>query len=529
MNPPLQRHPRRRVRGHRPGAAGRAHARRHGRRGHRDRAPRPDAVSAAFTAASGENPPSAASESSRSISSPPTAEHRRFRSRGRCRRVDRGNRPGVMERLGLGPAECAARNPRIVYGRMTGWGQDRPLALAAGHDPELRRPHRIALARRLRARCRSCRPPWSATRRARSGWPSASPARSSICRSAGAGGRRCGDRGHRRNARHAGAVDPRRRADRQPGARARPVPRLAVLRRLCLRRRRRPRSRSPRSSRSSTLLLAKLGLSDVSQSAVRPRPMAGAEGATDSAVRQPAARHWCAAQGQRRVLPRQCSRSAEAAASTTMSPAASTPSLPAAARRSCACGGGAASRRAAAARRAAQVNPRCAGADSRIFFIAPAHRSDQPGSPSACPSPSAPNLLPERGADTRRRQYGERVPQEFTQTGAVRHQETSSYITLVDVKKMVLDGRTSSSATPRPARILTPAASCCRSSSRKNRRRADVLVSSMLACRICLLRPPMQGPDGLVPEKEHPDLHRPAGAPGRPSQRASAPSCGPSS
>src|SRR5277367_343096 len=45
-----------------------------------------------------------------------------------------GNRPGVMERLGIGPAECAKRNPRLVYGRMTGWGQDGPLAQAAGHD-----------------------------------------------------------------------------------------------------------------------------------------------------------------------------------------------------------------------------------------------------------------------------------------------------------------------------------------------------------------------------------------------------------
>jgi len=43
-------------------------------------------------------------------------------------------RPGVMERLGLGPDTCLARNPRIVYGRMTGWGQDGPLALVAGHD-----------------------------------------------------------------------------------------------------------------------------------------------------------------------------------------------------------------------------------------------------------------------------------------------------------------------------------------------------------------------------------------------------------
>jgi alpha-methylacyl-CoA racemase len=45
-----------------------------------------------------------------------------------------GFRPGVMERLGVGPAECHARNPRLVYGRMTGWGQSGPYAQAAGHD-----------------------------------------------------------------------------------------------------------------------------------------------------------------------------------------------------------------------------------------------------------------------------------------------------------------------------------------------------------------------------------------------------------
>ena len=45
-----------------------------------------------------------------------------------------GFRPGVTERLGIGPAECLARNPRLVYGRMTGWGQEGPLAHAAGHD-----------------------------------------------------------------------------------------------------------------------------------------------------------------------------------------------------------------------------------------------------------------------------------------------------------------------------------------------------------------------------------------------------------
>jgi alpha-methylacyl-CoA racemase len=43
-------------------------------------------------------------------------------------------RPGVTERLGLGPDECLARNPRLVYARMTGWGQDGPLAKVAGHD-----------------------------------------------------------------------------------------------------------------------------------------------------------------------------------------------------------------------------------------------------------------------------------------------------------------------------------------------------------------------------------------------------------
>lgn len=45
-----------------------------------------------------------------------------------------GMRPGVMERLGLGPDVCLARNPRLVYGRMTGWGQSGPMAQAAGHD-----------------------------------------------------------------------------------------------------------------------------------------------------------------------------------------------------------------------------------------------------------------------------------------------------------------------------------------------------------------------------------------------------------
>ncbi len=48
--------------------------------------------------------------------------------------LQEGSRPGVMERLGLGPDVCLARNPRLVYGRMTGWGQEGPMASMAGHD-----------------------------------------------------------------------------------------------------------------------------------------------------------------------------------------------------------------------------------------------------------------------------------------------------------------------------------------------------------------------------------------------------------
>ncbi|MBR0898959.1 CoA transferase [Bradyrhizobium tropiciagri] len=53
---------------------------------------------------------------------------------GKADALIEGFRPGVMERLGLGPEVCLARNPRLVFGRMTGWGQDGPMAHAAGHD-----------------------------------------------------------------------------------------------------------------------------------------------------------------------------------------------------------------------------------------------------------------------------------------------------------------------------------------------------------------------------------------------------------
>lgn len=65
-----------------------------------------------------------------------------------------GFRPGVMERLGLGPDICLEANPRLVYGRMTGWGQSGPLAQTAGHDINY-----IALSGMLHAMGRADQPP----------------------------------------------------------------------------------------------------------------------------------------------------------------------------------------------------------------------------------------------------------------------------------------------------------------------------------------------------------------------------------
>ena len=73
---------------------------------------------------------------------------------GKADALIEGFRPGVMERLGLGPEAALARNPRLVYGRMTGWGQDGPLAHAAGHDLNY-----IALTGALHAMGRAETPP----------------------------------------------------------------------------------------------------------------------------------------------------------------------------------------------------------------------------------------------------------------------------------------------------------------------------------------------------------------------------------
>ena len=73
---------------------------------------------------------------------------------GRADALIEGWRPGVAERLGVGPSQALARNPRLVYGRMTGWGQDGPLARRAGHDIGY-----IALAGALHSIGRSGGPP----------------------------------------------------------------------------------------------------------------------------------------------------------------------------------------------------------------------------------------------------------------------------------------------------------------------------------------------------------------------------------
>ncbi len=73
---------------------------------------------------------------------------------GKADALIEGFRPGVMERLGLGPDACLQRNPKLVYGRMTGWGQTGPLAAAAGHDINY-----IALSGALHAIGRKDAPP----------------------------------------------------------------------------------------------------------------------------------------------------------------------------------------------------------------------------------------------------------------------------------------------------------------------------------------------------------------------------------
>ena len=145
-----------------------------------------------------------------------------------------GMRPGAAERLGLGPEHCLARNPRLVYGRMTGWGQDGPLAPTAGHDIDY-----IAVSGVLHGlgegRRATAGPAEPARRlRRRLGLPRhrrpRGPARGAVLRR-GAGRRRL-DRGRHRAPR-GHARQPHRRGCLAGGARHEPARlRGAVLRRL---------------------------------------------------------------------------------------------------------------------------------------------------------------------------------------------------------------------------------------------------------------------------------------------------------
>ena len=98
---------------------------------------RPEAEPAATSSASSASAASALSRGKRSVFADLKSPEGRDLVLALVRDADaliEGMRPGAMERLGLGPEACQALNPRLVYGRMTGWGQDGPLAQAAGHD-----------------------------------------------------------------------------------------------------------------------------------------------------------------------------------------------------------------------------------------------------------------------------------------------------------------------------------------------------------------------------------------------------------
>ena len=189
--------PHHRGRRDRPGAVLRHDARRHGgRRRSASTGPRTSAAASTRRSPRPTCSPAAAATSP-STSSSPTASRRCSSWSSRPTPSSRASGPGVMERLGIGPDVCLARNPKLVFGRMTGWGQDGPvraversrhqLHLAVGHagphrsgrrgagaaaEPgrrlrrrrhaaRLRRGVRPARDRSARARVRSSTPPWS--------------------------------------------------------------------------------------------------------------------------------------------------------------------------------------------------------------------------------------------------------------------------------------------------------------------------------------------------------------------------------
>ena len=176
-----------RDRGHRPGPVHRHAAGRHGRR-RRAHRPRRRTSRAATRPPRPPTSPTAVGARSASTSSTPTASRRCCRSASRPTASSRASGPGVMERLGLGPDAVLARNPKLVYGRMTGWGQEGPVLGLGRARHQLHRAGRRARADRpggSGARCR--RSTWSATSAAAacsspSAWPAGSSTPSAAAR-----------------------------------------------------------------------------------------------------------------------------------------------------------------------------------------------------------------------------------------------------------------------------------------------------------------------------------------------------------
>ena len=206
-----------------------------------------------------------------------------------------------MERLGLGPAECAKRNPRLVYGRMTGWGQDGPLAQVAAHDLNY-----LALSGILSLAARDGQAPIVPPTVLGDGGGALGLAFGVVAAvfAAGRSGKGCViDCSILDMAASLGGIALAAAPPECWTRRAQSVPRLAILRRLRLRRRticirRRARAAILRASARQARSCGRRP-----EGAIRPRRLAGAEGAVARAVPEPAERTLArAARGLRRVL-----------------------------------------------------------------------------------------------------------------------------------------------------------------------------------------------------------------------------------
>ena len=200
-----------------------------------------------------------------------------------------GFRPGVTERLGLGPEECAARNPRLVYGRVTGWGQERAAREVGRTRSELHRAHRRPGRHRPARRAADAAAQSRRRLRRRGAVPCARRRRRAV-RGArvreGADRRRRDDR-RRRLAHDLGLCAPGRRRQRRPAGREHPRQRRPLLRRL---RDERRAVRLGRSRRAQVLRgVARSNRTRPGRRAPLPGPirLAREQGATGGAVPHP--------------------------------------------------------------------------------------------------------------------------------------------------------------------------------------------------------------------------------------------------